>query len=386
MPQEVRLGVIGCGVMARYHMNYFPRIRGLRFTAAADSDPRALEHTVKTQNVRGFSDGLALLDSGLVDAVLIATPHYFHSVFAEAAWPRGVHVLTEKPVAVTALAAQQVNQTHARFPKLLYAAMFNQRTYSTWAKVRELVRQGAVGELQRMSWTVTTWFRPDAYYHSGTWRATWAGEGGGVLINQCPHNLDLLQWIVGMPVKVTAQVGLGRYHDIEVEDQVNAILEFANGATGTFVTSTGEAPGTNRLEIAGDRGRIVTDGGPAIDLYQTAASVRDFCRSCPDPFAAPPGAATRLETDGKKPDHPMVMQNFIDAILHGTPLLAQGEEGLAGLELGNAMLMSGLLHQTVPVPTDRPAYDRMLQDLARRSHFDPKAAAPARVNEAWQVH
>jgi predicted dehydrogenase len=386
MPQEVRLGVIGCGVMARYHMNYFPRLSGLRFSAAADIDPRALAHTVQTQNVRGFEDGLALLDSGLIDAVLIATPHYFHPLFTQAAMSRGIHVLTEKPVAVSALAAQQVNQTHTRHPRVLYAVMFNQRTYSTWAKVRQLVQAGAVGELQRVSWIVTTWFRPDAYYRSGTWRATWAGEGGGVLLNQCPHNLDLLQWIVGMPVKVTAQVGLGRYHDIEVEDQVNAIFEFANGATGMFVTSTGEAPGTSRLEIAGDRGRIVTDGGPVIELYETAASVRDFCRTSPDPFSAPPGAATLIQTDGKKPDHPLVMQNFIDAILHGTPLLAAGEEGLASLELANAMLMSGLLHQTVPVPTDREAYDRMLKNLARQSRYDPQTAGPARIDEAWQTH
>jgi predicted dehydrogenase len=295
-------------------------------------------------------------------------------------------VLTEKPVAVTALAAEQTHQVHAEHPEVLYAVMFNQRTYSTWAKVRQLVREGAVGEVQRMNWTVTTWFRPDAYYRSGTWRATWAGEGGGVLLNQCPHNLDLLQWILGQPDKVTAQVGLGRFHDIEVEDQVQALLEFPGGATGTFATTTGEAPGTNRLEIAGDRGRIVTDGGPDIELTQTAVSVRDFCRTSPDPFAAPPATTTRIQTDGRKPDHPLVTQNFIDAIRHGTPLLAAGEEGLASVELANAMLQSGLRHQTVSVPTDRQAYDRMLRELARTSRYNPGAAGPSRVEETWQVH
>jgi predicted dehydrogenase len=372
--------------MARYHMQYFPRIEGLTFTAAADIDPRALEHTASHQNVRGFDDGMALLDSGLVDAVLIATPHYFHPVFAQAALKRGIHVLTKKPVAVTALAAEQTNKVHAQHPQALYGVMFNQRTYSTWARVRQLVREGAIGRLQRMSWTVTTWFRPDAYYRSGTWRATWAGEGGGVLLNQCPHNLDLLQWIFGMPEKVTAQIGLGGFHDIEVEDQVQALLEFPGGATGTFVTTTGEAPGTNRLEIAGDRGRIVTDGGNQIELTQTSVSVRDFCRTCPDPFAAPPATTTVIQTDGQRPDHPMVTQAFINAIRQGTPLLATGEEGLASLELSNAMMMSGLKHKTVTLPTNRQAYHRLLRELARNSRYNPQAAAPSRVDEAWQVH
>jgi predicted dehydrogenase len=386
MANPVRLGVIGCGVMARYHFQYFPRLDGLRFTAAADIDPRALAHTVAHHGVRGFDDGLALLDSGLVDAVLIATPHYFHPVFAQAALRRGIHVLTEKPVAVTALAAQRTAEVHARHPGTLYAVMFNQRTYSTWAKVRQLVRAGAVGPVQRMSWTVTTWFRPDAYYRSGTWRATWAGEGGGVLLNQCPHNLDLLQWIFGPPEKVTAQVGLGRFHDIEVEDQVQALLEFPGGATGSFTTTTGEAPGTNRLEIAGDRGRIVTDGGPEIELTQTAVSVREFCRSSPDPFSTPAATHTVITTDGKKPDHPLVTQNFLDAIRHGTPLLAPGEEGLASVELANAMLLSGLRHKTVALPMNRKVYDRMLRELAGKSRYNPAAAGASRVEETWQVH
>ncbi len=365
---QVRIGVIGCGTMARKHMGYFGRIEGLKFTAAADLDRGAAAAVADKYGVRAFTSATDLMDSGLVDAVLIAVPHYFHPEFSIGAMRRGLHVLTEKPVAVTAKDAETVNRFHADHPHLVYAAMFNQRTNPCWKKVKQIIDSGELGAIMRVNWIITNWFRTQSYYDSAGWRGTWRGEGGGVLINQCPHNLDLLQWFAGMPTRITALVGIGKRHRIEVEDEVTAIMEYANGATGVFVTSTGEAPGTNRLEIAGESGRLITDGGTKIEFIRTDVPVTEFLNTAPG-RSIPSTSKATIEVASDRPEHRGILQNFINAILHDEPLIAQGEEGIHGLELGNAMLMSGLRREPVPLPTDREAFASLIANLSETSTF-----------------
>lgn len=382
---QVRLGVIGCGGMANNHMSYFDKVPGLKFVAASDNNADNLNQVTDKYGVKGFAEGEALIDSGEADAVLIATPHYFHPVLARAAFKRGVHVLTEKPVAVTAKDAEETNRAYEaakkKFPNLLFAAMFNQRTRSHWLKVKQMVDSGQIGELIRISWTVTTWFRTQAYYDSGGWRATWKGEGGGVLINQCPHNLDLFQWFVGMPKQVQAMVGLGKHHDIEVEDDVVAMMQFDNGAVGTFITSTGEAPGVNRLEIAGDNGTLIVGDGPMRFLENTPGC-RAFCRESEQRFATPQRTTYTIEPGREQyGEHEAVTRNFINVLLGNQQhLVAQGTEGIHGLELGNAMLMSSLRGgKPVEVPTPREEFHQMMQDLINNSTFQKKTPADKAV-------
>lgn len=383
--KQVRLGIIGCGSMARSHMKYFENVDGLKFVAASDQNSEILQQAVDDYDVKGFDDGEALMDSGEVDAVLIATPHYFHPVLSQAAFKRGIHVLTEKPVAVTAQQAEETDQAYEaarkQHPGLLYAAMFNQRTRSYWRQVKRMIDAGQVGELIRISWTVTTWFRTQAYYDSGGWRATWKGEGGGVLINQCPHNLDLFQWFVGMPKSVQAIVGLGKHHNIEVEDDVVAMMSFENGAVGTFITSTGEAPGVNRLEIAGDNGTLIAEDGK-LRFLENSVGCREFNQTSPERFATP--QRTEYLIDPPKDrcgEHEAVTRNFINVILgKEKKLVAQGTEGIHGLELGNAMLMSGLAGgKTIDIPTPRAEYEAMMQDLIKNSTFEKKAPTSTTV-------
>ncbi|MFA9477648.1 Gfo/Idh/MocA family protein [Phycisphaerales bacterium AB-hyl4] len=367
---QVRLGVIGYGNMGRSHVKYFDQVKGLKFTAVADPDPKETELLVKEHGVKAFTDGYELINSGEVDAVLIATPHYDHPPLTLAAFEKGLHVLCEKPIAVTAKAAQETIEAHKKHPELIYCGMFNQRTSPTWRAVKRLIDEGAVGELIRVGWTIQGWFRTQAYYDSGGWRATWKGEGGGVLINQCPHNLDLFCWFVGQPKRVTAaQVGLGKYHHIEVEDEVNALLEFENGATGTFVTSTAECSGINRLEIVGDNGTIIAEPGKPVRLLRNGTPTREFLATSPERFATPSRDTISIEPGEKDPGHRGITENFINAILHGEKLIAPAAEGILGLELGNAMLMSGLKHQPVDLPTDRNAFEGVLQDLIKNSTF-----------------
>lgn len=364
--KHLRIGLIGCGGMGAHHLNTFSQIDRLRFTACADIVPANVKHVSDEHAVTGFSDGTKLLDSGLVDAVLVATPHYDHPKYAMAAMKRGIHVLTEKPVAVTAKAAAQVNACHKQHRRIVYAVMYQMRTVPLWQAVKKLIDEGRLGKLQRVSYTLTDWFRAQAYFDAGTWRATWAGEGGGVLVNQCPHNLDLLCWLVGSPARVHAHLGLGKYHNIEVEDEVTAYLEYPGGATGIFITSTGEAPGSNLMELCGNQGKISVAPGKPIDFIETAQPVDQFIRRSKNPFGRPQSTTTQI-TPPDGGGHVVLTQNFVNAVLDGEPLLAPGTEGLAAIELANAMIMSGVTGRPINIPTPRTAYEKLLKDLAAKA-------------------
>lgn len=366
--KEVRLGIVGLGVMGQSHFESIPSMQGVRLTAVCDSDPKRI-YSVKEKEpaIEVFAEHTPLLESGLVDGVIIATPHFMHPPVTTAAIERRIHVLTEKPVAVTIGAARRVNDLALAHPAIKFAAMFQQRTLPSYAKLHAMIRSGELGGVSRLTWIVTDWFRPFSYYAQATWRGTWRGEGGGVIINQAPHNLDLICWLAGSPVRrVTAVVALGKTHPIETEDEVSAIIEFENGAIGHFITTTGESPGTNLLEIAGDRGLARVEGGK-LTVRRTAQSVAEFRRTSPGPFSAPAVTDELIELP-ESPPHPhrLIIQNFVNAILRDEPLIASGIEGAAGLELGNAMLLSGLRQRPVDVPLDADEFDALLAELQSR--------------------
>lgn len=373
---QVRLGVIGCGSMGSSHLKYLGELDGCTVAAVADRKAATVNTFAQSHDCKGFESGAELIESGEVDAVLIATPHYDHPVLGKLAFEKGIHVLCEKPAAVTAKAAEEFNAAYekakADHPDLKFGLMFNQRTRPVWKKIKQFCEDGSVGELVRVGWTITNWYRSQAYYNSGGWRATWSGEGGGVLINQCPHNLDLFQWFVGMPSTVMATASLGKYHDIEVEDDISALLTFENGATGTFTTSTGQCPGMNRLEIVGDRGTIIYDDGNSFDYFETDEPVSEFTHKTSERFAEVGTTRHSITCAPAKAEHRKVTEAFIASILTGSPLVAEGTEGIHGLELGNAMLMSGLSGKPVNVPTDRDAFAKMIEDLAANSTFKKK--------------
>ena len=354
---NVRLGIVGLGNMGAVHARHHaPALRGAELAAVCDVLPAKLEGY---DGVERFTDSGEMIRSGTVDAVLIATPHYSHTTIGIDAFHNGLHVLVEKPI--SAHKADAVRLIEAKRPGLVFGAMFQTRSSGTFQKIRKLIQSGELGEIQRVNWIVTNWFRSAAYYASGGWRATWGGEGGGVLLNQSPHNLDMYQWLFGMPVKVRAFCEYGKYHDIEVEDMVTAFMEHPNGATGVFVTTTGEAPGTDRLEVAGDRGRLVYENG-RIQFDRTTQPVAEFRETTPELFSAPELWRCEIPVGGHSPSHLEILQNFVDAINLGTPLLAPGEEGLHSLELANAMLYSSWTGETIELPLDGAAYEAALQE------------------------
>jgi len=331
-------------------------------TAIADINPARREWAKENLgDIAIFDNAEAMLDSGLIDAVIIATPHYMHPVYVTEALKRDIHALSEKPAGVFTKAVREVNELAAT-AKATYAIMFNQRTNCVYRKMKEIIASGEMGQIRRVNWLITNWYRPQAYYDSGAWRATWEGEGGGVLMNQCPHNLDLLQWICGMPTKVRAFVHEGKWHDIEVEDDVTAYLEYPNGATGVFITSTGDAAGTNRFEVQLDGGKLVVENGK---LYQDKLDVfePEFSRTFKGGFGEPGHTRGEVETDGLDPEHNEVLRRFAHHILDGEDLVAEGVEAINGLTLANAMTLSGWLDRTVELPLDE---DLFLAELNKR--------------------
>lgn len=368
---KVRVGIIGIGNIGVSHARHFiqRRVPGAELTAVCDINPQRLEWAEKHlgSDLKRFQSAEEMFAAGCVDAVVIATPHYDHPPLAVAAFEQGLHVLVEKPAGVYTKQVREMNEAAAKSGRV-FSMMYNQRTNPLYQKVRDLVQSGEVGELKRVIWIITDWYRPQSYYDSGGWRATWAGEGGGVLLNQCPHQLDLWQWICGMPKRVRAFCYYGKYHDIEVEDDVTAYVEYENGATGLFITTTGETPGTNRLEISGDRGKIVVEGDQ-LTFWRLRIPERQFNAEYQGGFGRPEAWKCDVPADGDYPGHQGVLRNWVDAIRKGTPLLAPGEEGINGLILSNAMHLSDWTDSWIELPFDEDLFYEKLKERIASSTF-----------------
>ncbi|TVY09463.1 Gfo/Idh/MocA family protein [Paenibacillus cremeus] len=368
--EQVRIGLIGIGNMGKNHTKYLmdKEIKGGVLTAICDKDP-ARFGWVKSNygdRIQLFDNTAQFFESRAFDAVIIATPHYDHPTLAIEAFDHGYHVLVEKPAGVYTKKVREMNEAAAASGKV-FGIMYNQRTNPMYQKLRELISSGELGEIRRTNWIITSWYRPQSYYDSGGWRATWAGEGGGVLINQDPHQLDLWQWTTGlMPKRVRAFCHFGKYRDIEVEDDVTAYVEYENGATGLFVTTTGEAPGTDRFEVSGDRGKILIEDGK-MTFHRLTVSEPEFNRNYKGGFGKPECWKIDIPVKSSGAKHAGITQNFVDAILKGTALLAPGEEGIKGLTISNAIHLSSWLDDWVDLPLDEDLYYEKLQERIRAS-------------------
>jgi UDP-N-acetyl-2-amino-2-deoxyglucuronate dehydrogenase len=381
--KTVRYGIIGIGKQGSLYAGFFQRfpreMKGAELTAVCDVDPQRLKWAEENlPGVKVFPDFHALLSSGLVDAVMIDTPHYFHPEIARAAFQKGIHVLSDKPAGVYLKQVREMNKEAKKHPELRFGMIFNQRTNKLYIKAKQLIDSGRLGRVTRIVWIITDWYRSQAYYAQGGWRGTWNGEGGGVLLNQCPHQLDLLTWLVGLPDKVTATLStVGRA--INVENDVTALLHFPNGATGVFVTSTHDAPGTNRLEITGEGGKIVIENNRLIFTENT--EMEPYFSKHNTEFWGKPQTRRHIYTLGSEEaikneellQHLRIICNFT-AVLRGRSrrLIAPGEEGINGLTLSNAIHLSGWTHKEVTLPIDDDAF---LAELDKRREAEKISSA-----------
>lgn len=367
---KLRLGVIGYGNMGSGHVGNIMngKVPNMVVGAVCDNVPSRLEAVkAKYPDMPVFENATDLYKSGLCDAVIIATPHYDHPSLVIEAFKYGLHVITEKPAGVYTMQVKEMNEAAAKSDKK-FGIMYNQRTNPVYQKLRQMIQRGDLGHIKRITWIITNWYRPQAYHDSSTWRSTWATEGGGALINQNPHQLDLWQWMFGMPDRIWARVGFGKYYDIEVDDDVMAYFEYDNGTTGEYITATGEAPGTNRLEIACDMGRVVVENN-IITFDRNVISEREHNKVNTKPFGKPECWECKVPADTSGGEqHVGIFKNFANAVLNGTELLAPGEEGINGLTISNAIHLSGWTGEIVDVknfPHER--FYELLQEKIRTS-------------------
>ena len=386
MENTVRTAIVGVGNIGRAHVDTLLNTPSAKLVGVCDQNAERAEAAAVHAGAEcsAFTDYETMMDTAAPEAVIVATPHYQHVPVSIAAAERGLHLLVEKPLAVHGADARRICEAvriaRETKPELVFAVMLNQRTYGHWRKIKDLIDSAELGRLVRATWIITDWFRTQHYYSTGGWRATWAGEGGGVLLNQCPHNLDLYQWFFGMPKRVTGHAGFGKYHDIEVEDEVTAFFEHENGMVGHFITSTGESPGTNRLEIVGEHGRLTFENDE-IRFLRNRTSMLDFLKQSKESFTTVESWPCSVPyTHHGEPGHRQIIEAFLAAIRTGAELYAHGEEALNSVLLGNAIMTSAMTEEkkkTVTIPFDESEYEQMLLRLADQSRYDPNAVQNA---------
>ena len=368
---KVRLGIVGLGNIGKFHTGYLLEGKISRCELAAVSDAYAPSlDPFKAKGIPTYEKCEEMIRSGKIDAIVVATPHFLHTTIGIDALENGLHTMIEKPISAQKADAERLCAVAKERPKQVFAGMFQMRVEPRYLKLRKLIAE-ELGKLVRINWIITDWFRTEAYYASGGWRATWKGEGGGVLLNQCLHQLDMLQWLCGMPSKVRGFCQLGQFHDIEVEDSVTCYLEWANGATGVFISSTGESPGTNRFELIGTRGKVVLENSK-LTFTRNDADMIEFSKTSKSGFAKPEVWNVDIPFETVANPHAVLMQSFVDAILDGTPLLASGYDGMGSVELANVLLYSSLINQTVDLPMDSKAWEAKLNELIANSKHEKK--------------
>ncbi|MDR6549227.1 Gfo/Idh/MocA family oxidoreductase [Paenibacillus qinlingensis] len=381
---KIKFGLVGIGNIGKTHLKYLAEMENVTLEAVCDVDQAKADQFASTYGVKAFYNASEMLAHSGIDVVIIAVPHYDHPVIAIEAFERGIHVMCEKPIAVHVNDANRMIEAYEKakltYPNLQFAIMFQERTLPFYAKLKEIVGSGELGQLTRATWIHTKWFRSQSYYNSGGWRATWAGEGGGILTNQCPHTLDMYQWLFGLPAMISGHAHIGKYHDIEVEDEVTAYLEHANGMIGHLIVTTAELPGTNRLEIVGDLGKLLLENGKLL-YYKYPQSMLTFTRETEQQFASWEIEPIEVAVGTSVPSgHAIVTRRLVDRLLGlQMDLIAEGPEGLGALTLANGIMLSSFEKRPVSVPLDGDAFLVHLNEKIRTSSFIKK------VNQATEV-
>ena len=370
---KIKLGIIGYGNMGTSHARNIAegKVPNVELCAICDIDPARKAVCEKNHpTVAFFEKAEDLMASGLCDSILIAVPHYDHPTYAIKAFELGLNVIVEKPAGVYTKQVLEMNEAAKKSGKT-FGIMYNQRTNRVYQRLKQMIDNGDLGHIKRITWIVTTWYRCQAYHNSSAWRSRWETEGGGTLINQNPHQLDLWQWLFGVPDKIYAKVAFGKYYDIEVEDEVVALFEYNNGTIGQYITSTAETPGTNRLEIACDMGKVIVEEDGNITFVKNEMSEREWNKIRKVAFGKPKtdiiNEKIYSNEDGQ---HATLLKDYANAVLTGAPLLAPGEEGIKGLTISNAIHLSGWTGETVDLnnfPHDR-FYDLLQEKIAKSTH------------------
>ena len=361
---KVRFGVVGCGGMGFAHLDYLVKMPSVKVTALCDVIEERAVKAAELTGGRPFTSHKELLKSGLVDAIIIATPHYYHPPVAIDAFRRGVHVISEKPLGVTLTPVDAMLRA-AKKSGCVFSVMYQNRGRGMIRKARKMLTDGTVGEIIRVYYLAPC-FRSQSYWEADPWRGTWDKEGGGVLVNQAPHYTDLLYHLCGLPTEVMGRWGT-RLHDIEVEDQAECFLAWKNGATGYYATAVNESPTLHYMRIVGDNGVLeLRDRGLFFAKYKRGTTLRGYTLHSPSKWGAPKAEFKPVKCPKDRwRGHRAITENFVRAIRGKGELVSPGADGIGQVEISCAIFLSGATGKPVKLPVDRKAYDRLMAKLIR---------------------
>ena len=371
--KKVKLALVGLGNIGSTYMRYLKELDNVEVVGVCDIIKEKADKYAAEYNTTAYYNHIDLLEESGLEAIIIAVPHYDHTTISIDAFKRGINVLSEKPLAVHVNDAKKSIEAYEKakekYPNIVFAIMFQERTLPFYKKIKDIIEGKELGKLTRVTWINTAWFRSQAYYNSGGWRATWAGEGGGILSNQCPHNLDIYQWLFGIPDRISGHAHIGKYHDIEVEDEVTAYFEHKNGMIGHFIVTTAESPGVNRFEIVGENGRLVFEDGKLI-FHRNRISMLKYSKETKSGFGNVECWYTEIPLDKNvEHNHKLVTERFIDVILNGGELIAHGSEGIKSVSIANAIMLSSFNEKIIEMPLDADEYENKLKELIKTSKF-----------------
>ncbi len=370
----LRVAMIGTGFIAGVHARSIAASPHLQLAGVFGRDGAKTAHFAQSHGTVAFPTLEGMLEAMHPDYVTLCTPHPTHLSLALQCLKAGVSVLIEKPLCCTAAEAEPCLAL-ASERKLAVGVNFQMRLRPARQRMVHLVSQGCLGSLVRVSLDATDWFRSMAYYRSSPWRATWEGECGGLLMNQAPHDLDLLLSLVGMPERLIAEIA-NHGHEIEVEDEVMALLQWRGGAMGQLHLSTRESPGRHLVEIVGTQGSLRLEGDE-LTVIELGTDAGEYSQTTPETMKHPPITRREQEKHTDTEDrYRLVHENFRNHLLHGTRLICSAQEALDQVRFANALLLSAIRRKWVATPVASEEVDAVLAFLmktrsieAARQHF-----------------
>ncbi len=372
----LKIGIIGFGALGSFYARMISkehRVEGLALGAICDIDPAKREQARQLYPDACVYESIdqVLLDKKC-DFISIAVPHYLHPALTIQALEAGMPVVVEKPAGIVPKYVKEMNAVADKHPQVPFGIMLNQRTNPIFKRVHEITSSGELGRLRQFVW-VSRQFRTQKYYDSGSWRATWGGEGGGVLVNQAPHQIDLMQWMFGMPERVFATTNMGFRRNIAVENDVCAQFVYSNQATGVFITCTHDIMGEDRLTAVYDRGRIRVLDSRRLEIERLVDDEEKLGTEYSDEALNDLRKMNKLYTTEiiekendpfANSEHAKLFKAFVDHLNNPEkPMVAKGVDGINGVLLASAIQLSGWLKEPVNVPVDDEVY---LKELNKR--------------------
>lgn len=371
--KKIRIGIIGFGKHGSHYVRRYLETdicKEVELTAIAENNSVRLDWAKKhLENVAFFDDAIKMLDSGLIDACQIVVPHPDHYFYIKECFKRGIHVLCEKPLCVYADEARSIIEEHQKhYSDLVFGVMLNQRQNPLFRKLKELLDNKTYGTILRADWTITNWYRNQVYFDESYWHATWIGEAGGLMMNQAIHQLDLWQWLFGLPDRVYAKLGYGKGHDIETDDEASIFFEYNDGVVGTFTASTNDFSGSNCLKIRTDQALLIIEN-KKITVKEIKRESASAMHNYQLMYEKPALIETEIKIEGTDPKHEGVVNEFTSAIINKTPLETDGAQGLNSIILANAIYLSSFLNKEIEIPCDEKLYREEFSKRIANSHY-----------------